>query len=259
MILDDLNDRDWAILRSRLADESLEVSAARFSISRERVRQIESYVDRRVGRRLCAELRKGHPAAIGLGAHLGRLALTVTDAASKEQGKLLIEDRQDWIRKALPPDEALIMGAVERSLETLAPEDQSLLDHLSRVGQPLAGGRTTLPPDFQFNALIRLDVRAKQRGQPIRQPIHRAWMAWVCMGRVHVSGAAGLPGRQAQPSIPWLRKTNALPLLGVAADLAPSDRLATRGFSRVSPRRQAGTQPRQAGTQPGLPPRSLRY
>jgi len=144
-LLDDLNDRDWAILRSRLADESLEVSAARFSISRERVRQIESYVDRRVGRRLCAELRKGHPAAIGLGAHLGRLALTVTDAASKEQGKLLIEDRQDWIRKALPPDEALIMGAVERSLETLAPEDQSLLDHLSRVGQPLAGGRTTLP------------------------------------------------------------------------------------------------------------------
>lgn len=143
-LLDDLDERDWEILRRRIAGETLEACGARFGVSRARVGQIEDKVDRRVGGRLCAELRKGQPAATALQVHLRQLAFAVTEAASNAEGTLRPEDRLDWIRKALPPEEAIILGAVERSLYACPREDRPLLDYLSSVGQPLAGGRTTL-------------------------------------------------------------------------------------------------------------------
>lgn len=143
-LLHDLDGRDWEILRRRLEGETYEEIAAVFRLSRERVRQLLERIDRRVGGRLTAELGNRHPAATALAVHVRRLAWTVVDTASRAEGRLRPKDQERWVRRALGPEDALVLGAIQRSLELLGEEARTALGHLSRAGHPLADGRTTL-------------------------------------------------------------------------------------------------------------------
>ncbi|PWS37129.1 hypothetical protein DFH01_09685 [Falsiroseomonas bella] len=134
-LLHDLEERDWSIVSKRLAGETLEDVSLAVDVSRERVRQLLDKIDQRITSRLFSARAMGHPAALALDVHLRRMAVEVTEAASRAEGRLLDRDRPDWIRKALPPDEALVLGAVTRG---------PFREYLSEVGQPLADGRTTL-------------------------------------------------------------------------------------------------------------------
>ncbi|MDJ0391152.1 sigma factor-like helix-turn-helix DNA-binding protein [Roseomonas sp. E05] len=137
--------RQKQLLLARADGRTLQELADKQGVTRERIRQIST----KTLRILAADLARAQgvfmPAVQALAHHAEALAGRVLTAASEAESILRSGTERRWICRALPPSEARVLLILDDAAAEMPPEEAAAFDPLSRIGRPLAGGRTSLP------------------------------------------------------------------------------------------------------------------
>lgn len=137
--------RQKQLLLARADGRTLQELADEQGVTRERIRQIST----KTLRTLAADLARARgvfmPAAQALAHHAEALAGRVLTAASNAESNLRSGTERRWSRRALPLRDARVLLILHEAATEMSPEEVAAFDPLSRIGRPLAGGRTSLP------------------------------------------------------------------------------------------------------------------
>jgi hypothetical protein len=139
------DERQKSILFSRAEGRTLLDLGVEQGVSRARIGQISVKALRTLAADLVRAQATFVPAVHGLLHHANALAEAVLAAACEAEGLLRQDTTHEWIRRALAPHEARVLLVLKDAATEMPAEQAAPFDPLSRVGRPLAGGRTSLP------------------------------------------------------------------------------------------------------------------
>jgi hypothetical protein len=136
--------RQKQLLLARADGRTLQELGEEQGVTRERIRQISGKTLRILAADLVRAQGVSMPAVQALIHHAEALAERVLAIASEAEGFLEAGAKRRWIRSALPLAEARVLLILDDAAAEMSPEDAVAFDPLSRIGRPLAGGRTSL-------------------------------------------------------------------------------------------------------------------